>query len=70
MTVPPAADAFSAHPAEFTAQRRRLMPGFDAFGGAVVDVLGAPADGPLDAIDRVSEGSRVAVMAGFKDDEA
>jgi hypothetical protein len=70
MTVPAAADAFSAHPAEYTALRRRLVPGFDAFGGAVVDVLGALPDGPLDAIDCVSEGWRFAVMAGFKDDEA
>ncbi len=31
--------AFSAHAAEYTALRRRLVPAFDAFYGAVLDVL-------------------------------
>jgi tRNA (cmo5U34)-methyltransferase len=35
-----AAAAFSAHAGEYTALRRRLVPGFDAFYGAVIDVLG------------------------------
>ena len=35
-----AAQAFSAHAADYTALRRRLVPGYDAFYGTVVDVLG------------------------------
>jgi tRNA (cmo5U34)-methyltransferase len=34
-----AADAFSAHAPQYTALRRRLVPGYDQFYGAVVDVL-------------------------------
>jgi tRNA (cmo5U34)-methyltransferase len=34
------AEAFSAHAPQYTALRRRLVPGYDAFYGAVVDVLG------------------------------
>jgi tRNA (cmo5U34)-methyltransferase len=34
-----AAAAFSAHAQDYTALRRRLVPGYDAFYGAVVDVL-------------------------------
>jgi tRNA (cmo5U34)-methyltransferase len=32
--------AFSAHASEYTALRRRLVPAFDAFYGAVIDTLG------------------------------
>lgn len=39
--APPAAAAFSAHAAQYTALRRRLVPGYDAFYGAVTDVLDA-----------------------------
>jgi tRNA (cmo5U34)-methyltransferase len=42
-----AADAFSAHAAEYTAQRRRLIPVYDAFYGAVVDVLRLVGDGGI-----------------------
>jgi tRNA (cmo5U34)-methyltransferase len=35
----PSAEAFSAHAAEYTARRRRLVPVYDAFYGAAVDVL-------------------------------
>jgi hypothetical protein len=31
--------AFSAHPAEYDALRRRLVPDYDGFYGAVVEVL-------------------------------
>jgi tRNA (cmo5U34)-methyltransferase len=34
------AEAFSAHAEQYTALRRRLVPGYDAFYGAVVTVLG------------------------------
>jgi tRNA (cmo5U34)-methyltransferase len=34
-----AAQAFSAHAPDYTALRRRLVPGYDEFYGAVVDVL-------------------------------
>jgi tRNA (cmo5U34)-methyltransferase len=37
--APPAADAFSAHAAQYDALRRRLVPDFDGFYGAVVEAL-------------------------------
>jgi tRNA (cmo5U34)-methyltransferase len=37
--APPAAAAFSAHAEQYTALRRRLVPGYDAFYSAVTDVL-------------------------------
>lgn len=37
--APPAAAAFSAHAAQYTALRRRLVPDFDAFYGIAVDAL-------------------------------
>ena len=40
---PAAAQAFSAHAAEYDALRRRLVPDYDGFYGAVVDVLRAPS---------------------------
>lgn len=43
--------AFSAHAAEYTALRRRLVPGFDAFYGAVVDVLNVLERPPLRVLD-------------------
>jgi tRNA (cmo5U34)-methyltransferase len=42
-----AADAFSALAAEYTAQRRRLIPVYDEFYGAVVDVLRLAGDGGI-----------------------
>lgn len=42
---PAAAQAFSAHAAEYTALRRRLVPAYDAFYGAVVDVIGLAVAG-------------------------
>lgn len=38
--------AFSAHATQYTALRRRLVPGYDAFYGAVIDTLGL-LDGEL-----------------------
>jgi tRNA (cmo5U34)-methyltransferase len=43
----PSAEAFSAYAAEYTAQRRRLIPVYDEFYGAVVDVLGLVGDGGI-----------------------
>lgn len=40
MSGPAASEAFSAHAGEYTALRRRLVPVYDRFYGAVVDVLG------------------------------
>ncbi len=45
MSRPLASQAFSAHAAEYTALRRRLVPGFDAFYGAAVDALSGCASG-------------------------
>jgi tRNA (cmo5U34)-methyltransferase len=41
MTAIPAAEAFSAHAPQYTALRRRLVPVYDRFYGAVVEVLDA-----------------------------
>jgi tRNA (cmo5U34)-methyltransferase len=46
-----AAAAFSAHAPAYTAQRRRLVPGFDAFYGAVIDVLGLLERPPQRVLD-------------------
>lgn len=44
--APAAAAAFSAHAAQYTALRRRLVPDFDGFYGTAVDALAlAPAGG-------------------------
>jgi tRNA (cmo5U34)-methyltransferase len=43
--------AFSAHAPEYTALRRRLVPGFDAFYGAVIDALGLLQRPPLRVLD-------------------
>lgn len=47
MSGPAAAEAFSAYAGEYTAQRRRLVPVYDAFYGAAVDVLGLVGDGGI-----------------------
>jgi tRNA (cmo5U34)-methyltransferase len=47
----PAAQAFSAHAAEYTALRRRLVPGYDAFYGAVVDSLALVRGGVRRVLD-------------------
>jgi tRNA (cmo5U34)-methyltransferase len=39
--------AFSAHAAEYTALRRRLVPGFDAFYGAAVGAIDCASGGPI-----------------------
>lgn len=39
MSGPPAAEAFSAHAAHYTALRRRVVPGFDAFYTAAVQTV-------------------------------
>jgi tRNA (cmo5U34)-methyltransferase len=46
-----AAQAFSAHAAEYTALRRRLVPGYDAFYGAVVDSLALVRGGVRRVLD-------------------
>ena len=45
--IPSAAQAFSAHAGEYTAQRRRLIPVYDAFYAAVIDVLRLVGDGGI-----------------------
>jgi tRNA (cmo5U34)-methyltransferase len=46
-----AAAAFSAHAQDYTALRRRLVPRFDAFYGAVIDVLGLLEPAPARVLD-------------------
>jgi tRNA (cmo5U34)-methyltransferase len=43
--------AFSAHAPQYTALRRRLVPGYDEFYGAVVDVLSLSAQPPRRVLD-------------------
>jgi tRNA (cmo5U34)-methyltransferase len=49
----PAAAAFSAHAPQYTALRRRLVPGYDAFYGTAVDVvrLAWPETEPIRVLD-------------------
>jgi tRNA (cmo5U34)-methyltransferase len=51
MSEPAAAAAFSAHAPDYTGLRRRLVPGIDAFYGAVVDVLRLLDPGPARVLD-------------------
>jgi tRNA (cmo5U34)-methyltransferase len=51
VSSPAAADAFSAHAPQYTAQRRRLVPGYDQFYGAVVDVLSLSGQPPRRVLD-------------------
>jgi tRNA (cmo5U34)-methyltransferase len=51
VSAPAAARAFSADAAQYTALRRRLVPDFDAFYGAVVDVLGLVRGGVHRVLD-------------------
>jgi tRNA (cmo5U34)-methyltransferase len=46
-----ASAAFSAHAPRYTALRRRLVPGYDEFYGAVVDVLSLSAQPPRRVLD-------------------
>jgi tRNA (cmo5U34)-methyltransferase len=45
VSVPAASLAFSAHAPQYTALRRRLVPGYDRFYGAAVDALRPLAEG-------------------------
>lgn len=47
MSGPAVSAVFSAHAPEYTALRRRLVPGFDAFYGSAVDALRLPGVGPV-----------------------
>lgn len=51
MSGPAAADTFSAYAPQYTAQRRRLVPGYDQFYGAVVDVLSLSGQPPRRVLD-------------------
>ena len=50
MNRPPAADAFSAHAPQYTALRRRLVPVYDEFYGAVVDVVRTLGEGGVQRV--------------------
>jgi tRNA (cmo5U34)-methyltransferase len=63
------ADAFSAHAPQYTALRRRLVPGYDQFYGAVVEVLSLNAQPPRRVLD-LGAGTGLlsaAVRAAFPD---
>jgi tRNA (cmo5U34)-methyltransferase len=57
MSGPAASHAFSAHAAEYTALRRRLVPGFDDFYGAAVAALGCRSGGPVARVLDVGAGT-------------
>jgi tRNA (cmo5U34)-methyltransferase len=64
-----AAAAFSAHASQYTALRRRLVPGYDQFYGAVVDVLSLTAQPPRRVLD-LGAGTGLlsaAVLAAYPD---
>jgi tRNA (cmo5U34)-methyltransferase len=64
-----ASDAFSAHAPQYTALRRRLVPGYDQFYGAVVDVLSLNQHPPRRVLD-LGAGTGLlsaAVLAAFPD---
>jgi len=47
MSIPPASRAFSAYAHEYTAVRRRVVPGYDDFYGSVIDLLRLLGDGAI-----------------------
>jgi tRNA (cmo5U34)-methyltransferase len=64
-----AAEAFSAHAPQYTAPRRRLVPGYDQFYGTVVEVLSLNAQPPRRVLD-LGAGTGLlsaAVLAAFPD---
>jgi tRNA (cmo5U34)-methyltransferase len=64
-----AADAFSAHAPQYTALRRRLVPDYDQFYGAVVDVLSLSERPPRRVLD-LGAGTGLlsaSVLAAFPD---
>jgi tRNA (cmo5U34)-methyltransferase len=64
-----AADAFSAHAPQYTALRRRLVPDYDRFYGAVIDVLSLSERPPRRVLD-LGAGTGLlsaAVLAAFPD---
>jgi tRNA (cmo5U34)-methyltransferase len=63
MSTPAASAAFSAHAAEYTALRRRLVPEFDLFYGAAVAALGPLAEGALERILDLGAGTGLLTAA-------
>lgn len=66
----PSSEAFSAYADEYTAQRRRLIPVYDAFYGAVVDVLRLVAGGGIRRVLDLGAGTGLVsaeVVAAFPD---
>jgi tRNA (cmo5U34)-methyltransferase len=64
-----ATTAFSAHAPQYTALRRRLVPGYDQFYGAVVDVMSLSPQAPRRVLD-VGAGTGLlsaAVLTAFPD---
>lgn len=57
MSAPVASQVFSAHAAEYTALRRRLVPGFDAFYGAAVAAVECCSGGTLERVLDVGAGT-------------
>jgi tRNA (cmo5U34)-methyltransferase len=63
VSTPLASQAFSAHAAEYTSLRRRLVPQFDLFYGTAVRALGPLAEGPLKRILDLGAGTGLMAAA-------
>lgn len=64
MSTPAASAAFSAHAAEYTALRRRLVPEFDAFYGAAVGALSeCVSGGPITRVLDLGAGTGLLTAA-------
>jgi tRNA (cmo5U34)-methyltransferase len=71
MSTNAASAAFSAHAAEYTALRRRLVPCFDAFYGAAVAAIDCRSGGPVARVLDVGAGTGLmASMVGAAYPEA
>jgi tRNA (cmo5U34)-methyltransferase len=63
VSTPLASQAFSAHAAEYTSLRRRLVPTFDMFYGAAIAALGCRSGGPVARVLDVGAGTGVLTVA-------
>jgi tRNA (cmo5U34)-methyltransferase len=63
VNTPAASVAFSAHAAEYTALRRRLVPCFDAFYGAAVAAIECRSGGPVTRVLDLGAGTGLLAAA-------
>lgn len=63
MTESLAPKVFSAHAAQYTALRRRLVPGYDAFYGAAVKAVGCGSGRPIERVLDLGAGTGLLTVA-------